>query len=199
MLFGVSVEKTVSFRGVQQPFANVYYYNHDSGSEGDADSLLNNVKALEVGFHSTDVSFVFGRVWTAGGTKQTNHMVVQKNLSGTGNQATSGSMDRERAFLIRWPAGFDSRGHQVYLRKWFHSCGACVGFTPGTGQLQNTAEIPTATRSTIETAADGFQSVAVPGGISYVLRSATNRTRTGDSECHPWLEHHQLGDQWRGQ
>jgi hypothetical protein len=35
------------------------------------------------------------------------------------------------------------------------------------------------------------------GGNTYNLISRTGRATTGTATCHRFLEHHQLGDQWR--
>lgn len=194
--YGVSIVKQVSFRGVNQEFSNVYYYEGPTLDEAGATALAAAVKANEVQFHSTDVTFVRFSVWTAGGSPGTNQMISQGTLSGAGTQSLNSSMDRERAVLVQWPAGFDSRGHRVYLRKWFHSCGYCCGQSWTPGNLQNTSALSTAQKNAIVAAAAGFDGVLAAGG-SYDLCAKSGRQPSLPAQAHPWLEHHQLGDMWR--
>lgn len=194
--YGIAITKHVSFRGVNQEFSNVYHYTGLTLTPGDAATFAGAIKTLEVPMHSTDVVFVRYRVWTSGGSPSSNQTVAQGTLSGTGNQITSALMDRERAVLIRYAAGTDSRGHAVYLRKWFHSCGSCatVGFSNNV--LQNTAAIGTTDRNTIAAAADDFLTVTAAGQTGN-LCAESGRAGGTPVSCHQYLEHHQLGDMWR--
>lgn len=194
--YGVSITKKVAFRGADQEFSNVYHYSGATLSVADATALATAIKAIEVPLHSTDVTFVRYRVWTTGGGQADNQMVAQGNLSGAGTQGVGSSHDRERAVLIRWAAGFDTRGHQVYLRKWFHSGGSCAGVAFGSTQLQNTGQIATADRTTIANAANALKQVTVSAN-NYALIAESGRAALGNAECHQYLEHHQLGDMWR--
>lgn len=194
--YGCAITKSVSFRGVAQEFTNVYHYNGATLTVANADALAAAIKAIEVGLHSSDVTFVRYKVWTSGGTPSSNQMVSQGTLSGVGSQAAVSDFDRERAFLVRFRAGIDSRGHPVYLRKWYHSCGGCAGYTPPANVLQQTAQIAGASRTAIAAAADDVLSVTV-GGNPYNLVSETGRAGGTPVECHAYLEHHQLGDMWR--
>lgn len=198
-LFGVSIEKTVSFRGAAQIFANVYHYNDAGGSPSDADlaALLNQLVVHEKAMHSTAITFVRGRVWSAGGTEAANQMRVDSSLSGTGSLTHETTMDRERAVLIRWRAGSDSRGRPVYLRKWYHACATTIGgVTITTAVLANTGQISQASRDAAETQADNVVSETA-GSTVFTLCGPSGRVITGATECHPFLEHHQLGDMWR--
>src|SRR5829696_8397343 len=119
-LVGVSITKSTTFRGVAQEFSNTYYYDvvgtpNATVTEEIIDALVTKEKAK----HGTPVTFVRAKGWSAGGTQAQNNMLVEKNLSGTGT-ITAGTADRERAFLVRFRAGQDSRGRPVYLRKWWH-------------------------------------------------------------------------------
>lgn len=195
MQIGLSVTKKVLFRGVQQEFNNVYHYTLTGASTGPWQSLLEEVKAGEVRWHSTDVSFVRGAVWSSGGSIAQNQMLFQEALTGTGNQSLATAMDRERAVLIQWPAGIDSRGKPVYLRKWFHSCGAAVGHSWTNAELQNTTAIDSTTRGTLAAAADS--DFTLIGTAGWQLCAESGRVEAASPSCHAWLEHHQLGDMWR--
>lgn len=200
---GVSITKSTSFRGVSQEFANTYYYQTPLPVVASAaEALLDNLVTKEKTLHSGAVTFVRGRAWSAGGTNAENQMLVQKQLSGVGSNGSGGAatlnMDKERAFLVRFRAGLDSKGRPVYLRKWWHLDAAAISSTSISGpNLANTATLATAIRNGLVTFADDFKSVA--GGVqTFELCSENGRTITGDTQAHPYLEHHQLGDMWRG-
>ncbi len=195
MRVGISIVKTVLFRGVQQEFSNVYHYELLGAQTGPWEALLDEMKASEINFHSSDVTFKRGAVWSAGGTPAQNAMLFQKTFTGLGGQTTNASHDRERAVLVRWPAGIDSRGKPVYLRKWYHSCGACANVSFSAGMMQNTAALSTAERTTIANAAAAFDEVGATE--AWQLCSASGRRTSAPVEAHKYLEHHQLGDMWR--
>lgn len=192
----MSITKSVSFRGVQQEFSNVYHYNGGSWDETSAESLIDTVKAAEVNLHSTDVTFVRGACWTADGGPSQNQMLKQKQLSGTGATATNLAMDRERAFLISFPAGTDSRGHPVFLRKWYHACGTIASVTISNGILQQTAAFTGANKTAIAGVANTLFAVTI-NSVPRDLCAASGRLATAAGVCHDYLEHHQLGDMWR--
>lgn len=198
----ISITKSVAFRDSTQEFSNVYYYDGLVGapSEGDADTLIDQVANREKTFHSTLVTFVRGRLWVHGGTPGTNNMILQKNLSGTGAR-TSTLMDKERAFLFRIRAGTDSRGNPVYLRKWFHACGEFVsGQSIGTAVLQNASGWTTGERAAQVAAMNNIGSVGSGGTLGTICAKGGRTTTAGAPwEAHKYLEHHQLGDQWRAQ
>jgi hypothetical protein len=199
-IFGVSIEKTVSFRGVNQVFANVYHYDSGGSAPSDAnlDALIDNMVTKEKAFHSASVTWVRGRVWSAGGSQASNQMRVDKSLSGAGGLSNHPDMDRERAVLVRWRAGSDSRGRPVYLRKFWHVCAQNVGGVAlAAGILGNTAQFTGTVRDNVETAADGLASIVI-SATTFTLCGPNGRNITGSTECHPYLEHHQLGDMWRG-
>lgn len=198
-IFGFSVTKRVAFRESTQEFSNVYYYRVTAATTPDSElsARLDDVVAIEKDLHSTMVSFIRGRVWSQIGGPAENVMRVQKNLSGTGTGTVIGSMDRERAVLFMWPAGVDIRGKPVFLRKWFHSCGVCAGVTFTTGNLENSTAISDANRASIATRANDLRLI---GPLDeYLLVAKSGREHTGAGTCHRFLEHHQLGDQWRAQ
>lgn len=199
---GVSITKTFSFRGAAQEFSNTYYYETPLPVIASvATGLIDAVVALEKPMHGSQVTFLRGRCWTTGGTKAENNMLADKPLSGTGTAGTGGgsSLDRERAFLVRFRAGNDSRGRPVYLRKWWHLDIMTVGGynLAGGSVLQNTEQLPTAARNQLVTWADAFKNV-FSAPQNFELVSKNGREIDGATTAHPYLEHHQLGDMWRG-
>jgi len=195
--YGLVIVKSVLFRGVQQEFSNRYHYDGAAMGQAQGTTLANNVKTIEQSLHSTDVTFLRYLVWEDTGLPGTSSMLVQGSLSGVGSGSTNASQDRERAVLVRWPAGTDSRGRPVYLRKYYHTCGAFGTVTFSAAELQNTAQISSGNRTTIETTCNGLNSVS-DGTSSKSLEGPPGRFRAGTASAHKYLEHHQMGDMWRG-
>lgn len=199
---GLSITKSCTFRNATQEFSNVYYFNGGVSlpSTSDADSLIDAVKSFEAGIHAGNVTFVRGRIWSDTGSKATNEMITQKLLSGTGSL---GSLvyDKERAFLFRLRAGNDSRGQPVYLRKWYHTGGNGPGnVAVQTNVMGNTTGFTSTERNNMASAVNTCQQFII-GGIPYSLCAKGGRV-PGIGEnfvCHPFFEHHQMGDQWRSQ
>jgi len=199
---GVSITKSVSFRNSVQEFSNVYYYEMAALPDGAAaTTIIDNLTALEKTFHSVNVTFVRGRLWSQIGTPSENEMIQQKNLSGTGARAISGSLDRERAWLFRLRAGVDSRGNPVFLRKWYHACGEFVsGQGVATGLLQNTSGWSSAERTAQVNAMNAIGDANGSPGVPKLCAKSGRQVPAGNTwDAHQFLEHHQLGDQWRAQ
>lgn len=199
--YGISIEKTVLFRGVQQPFANVYHYEAPDLPVTDTTNItaaVDQLVAIEKTMHASTVTFTRGRCWNTGsGTQAGNQMRVDKNLSGVGAGSPIVEMDRERALLLRWPAGINTRGKPVYLRKWYHLCGVFSTLSFSAGMHGNTLPLGAANQAVMEGKGDELATLEVAATGPMELCAQTGRQRTGDAECHPYLEHHQLGDQWR--
>lgn len=204
-IIGISVLKEVSFRNSIQPFSNMYFYNNGIGGVPDdaaAGALLDEVVAFEKTIHATDVTFKYGRVWHQTLLAITSEMIHQKSLSGAGTQTAHSQLDRERAYLIRWRAGVDSRGNPVYLRKWYHTCGGFGSGIPNSavtiGILQNVTGFSTTDRNTIANkAAEVYNIGGSPGPWDLCAKSGRGSSVGNNPQAHQFLEHHQLGDQWR--
>jgi hypothetical protein len=199
---GVSITKSTSFRNGIQEFSNVYYYEMGTLPDGPAASALaDNLVSLEKTFHSTAVTFVRKRVWHQTGDKATTEMIHQANLTGTGARSLVPGMDKERAYLFRLAAGADSRGNPVYLRKWYHSCGQFVSaIAPGGAVLENNSGFTTGERSSFVTAMQTIGDAAGSAGVPKLCAKGGRLATVGANwSAHQFLEHHQLGDQWRAQ
>lgn len=199
---GVSITKSTSFRGSTQEFSNVYYYNCSALPDAtQADAVIDALATLEKTWHATTVTFVRGRLWSETGSASGNNMISQKNLTGTGSRTTVAGMDKERAFLFRIRAGTDTRGQPVYLRKWYHACGQFFSAqSVSSGILDNTSSIPSADKTTMNTAVQAVELLTV-NGINYVIVAKSGRLPSSSEHftSHNFLEHHQLGDMWRAQ
>jgi len=197
---GINITKSMSFRGAAQEFGNTYYYDTPGIlSTGSADALVDNIVTKEKGIFSASVNFTHARAWSETGNKATNEMLVNKALSGVGTQANPISgQDRERAFLIRFRAGVDSKGRPAYLRKWWHlNVGSVSGNNLTPSNLENTSGLAANIRSSLESSANAFKDV-ISTAQNWSLVSNKGRQISGATQCHPYLEHRQLGDMWRG-
>lgn len=200
----ISITKRIAFRLGTQEFANTYHYGSAGAlpSVAAAEALIDEIVVEEKKFHSTNVSFILGRCWSSGGSIASNAMITEKALTGTGASAPLTAVDPERAVLVQWPAGLDSRGRKVYLRKWFHCNGSFGSVAMSNSHLTQQIAFSTADRATIVGYADALSRIGTPEAWGLVAESG--RTRDGGIMsadppiCHPFLEHHQLGDQWRG-
>jgi hypothetical protein len=166
-----------------------------------AEAIIDNLVTLEKTFHATNVTFVRGRAWSETGSEAGNQMITQKNLSGTGARTTITALDKERAFLFRVRAGVDSRGKPVYLRKWFHACAEFVsGQGIPSGVLDQSTGWSTAQRSAQVAAMNAIGNAnGSSGSPTLVAKSGRGITAGETWQAHQYLEHHQLGDQWRAQ
>lgn len=200
---GISITKSCSYRQGVQEFSNVYYFDGLLGtpSQAEADNLIDEMANKEKTFHSAAVTFVRGRLWSQTGSQSTNEMLSQKNLTGVGARTADGNVDRERAFMFYLRAGNDSRGKPVYLRKWYHSLGAFYsGQTFATNAYAQTSPLSTTDRNNMVSQMQNIGSIGA-GATLGTLCAKSGRQPTAGAQwiAHPWIEHHQLGDQWRAQ
>lgn len=199
---GVSITKQVAFRNATQQFSNVYFYEMATLPDASAaNNLIDNIVSLEKTFHGTNVTFVKGRLWSQTGSQATSEMITQKNLSGTGARTTITGLDRERAFLFRIRAGVDSRGNPVFLRKYFH---ACAEFVSGQGIASTIMDNSTSwTQAQRDAQVTAMQAIGDANGSAGAPKICAKSGRLPDVgsgwSAHAYLEHHQLGDQWRAQ
>lgn len=193
----ISVTKAVSFRDSVQEFSNVYTYGSiDNANREAAIACSDEVVAYERTIHAQVVQFRRLRVWSSGGTIAQNVMLYQENLSGTGAQGNEGGIDRERAYLVMWPAGKDRRGKPVFLRKWYHLCTSWPGTSLTTAMRENVQSLAASDRETIAASADTITRVAPFEGWGLIADSGRERDG-GNPIAHRYFEHHQMGDQWR--
>jgi hypothetical protein len=163
---------------------------------GTGANLINDVVNAEKPLHSSAVTYVRGRMWSSGGTIAQNEMIKDIALTGTGNQTADATLDRERAVLVMWKAGKDTRGKPVYLRKWYHSCGNCATVVMSDPVKANTTALSSSQQSLIATQADILTRIGVSEEWGLIAMSGRERDG-GPPTVHRYLEHHQLGDEWR--
>ena len=126
-------------------------------------------------------------------------MLEQKPLGGTGSSSVFAGMDKERAYLFRWPAGNDSRGNPVFLRKWYHSCGNFASVGSSSSINENVTGFTQAQRDTAAALVQDAATLSAAGGGWFLCAKSGRDLSAGTlPQMHKYLEHHQLGDQWRG-
>jgi hypothetical protein len=204
-IIGITITKETAFRDAVQQFTNMYFYNNGVGGVPDqtaAEALIDELVVSEKKWHSNAVEFVYARCWHQTLLQITTEMIFQKALSGLGGGgAAATSMDKERAYLFRWRAGNDVRGQPVYLRKWYHTGG---GFgtavsAPPAGLLQNVTGWTSGDRTAMSNLAQEVANLGgSPGPWDLCAKSGRGITGSVFPEAHKYLEHHQMGDNWRG-
>lgn len=201
---GISIVKRLAFRDSIQEFANTYHYGSAGAnpSQAAAEALIDEIVVNEKLFHSTSVTFVRASCWSSGGTVSQNQMIAQKLLTGTGSTTPGTAMDAERAVLIQWPAGLDSLGRPVTLKKWYHCFGNFGSVVMANNLLTNATAFTQAQRDTMAALADANSRLGSPEVWGLVAESGRQRTggilSADPPHAHKYLEHHQLGDMWRG-
>lgn len=201
-IIGITITKEAAFRESVQPFNNTYYYNNGIGGVPDgpgALALIDELVAIEKTLHSSVVTFTFGRCWHQTLLQITTQMIEQKALGGVGSASTFAGQDRERAYLFRWPAGLDSRGNPVYLRKWYHTMGNFPGAPASASIHEQIAGFSQASRDAAEANVQDVATLSsAGGGWNLCAKSGRGLSAGTMPQMHQFLEHHQLGDQWRG-
>jgi hypothetical protein len=202
-IVGVTITKETPFRNSVQAFSNMYFYNNGTGgvpSESGALAMIDELVAIERGLHASTIEFVFARLWHQTLLAATSNMIAQKSLTGNGTLSPDSTLDKERAYLFRWRAGQDSRGNPVYLRKWYHSCAVFPGGPALTATIySNSGGFTQAQRDSMEAnVADVATLASGGGGWELCAKSGRALTQGTTPDAHPYLEHHQLGDMWRG-
>lgn len=193
---GISIEMDTAFRGGVQPFSNVFHYQSvDPAPPTSPLPLVNEVVGIMKNLHSTAVNFRNARMWTSGGDKFENEMIFETPLTGAGVHPDVPAFDRERAVLMQWPAGKNVLGKPVFLRKWFHCCGRCVNVAWSNDVMANKVGLTQAEKDLINTEANKLRII---GALDeWLLCAQSGREHTGPGTVHNFLEHRQLGDQWR--
>lgn len=194
-VFGVSITKTIPWRGVEQPFSNVYHYRTDIGEAFQDDDVIAAVVAAEKAVMGGNITFRTARTWgdvLAGPVESVTR--VLKDLTGSGSQPSDPSIFPEMAVLVTWElVRADVRGRKKYLRKWIHP-GRSAGFN-----TNGSSEATVATRDAFRVAyADKVTVVAGNAGAQvYELCSPRGEVPLKAPVVYRYMEHRQLGDQWR--
>lgn len=195
-VFALSITKRIAYRGGQQEFSNVYHYKTLSVEAFNDNNVMDDIIGAEREIHSNEVTFVVARTWgPTDGPASASVTRVIRDLSGVGTHTPDPNFPRENAFLVSWPLGrYGSRNRPQFLRKWVHSMTA-PGLAPATanngGVAITTFPSRLPTYITDVTEADNGVGDVLP------LCSASGKVPIGPGVAYRFLEHRELGNQWR--
>lgn len=190
-IYGVAINKEVSWRGRMETFSNVYHYNFINLDEQGARQLVLRLIEIERPVHSTEVRFIEGRVWSAGGTPAQNDMIGTFDAvpGTTGIASQNSSFDREACMVVAFETNRqDSRSRRIKLRKWLHTCsplGSPAEFQAGTQQMAS------GTRTILR---DYATEVLDPlaGTVTGNLCAPSGADANGTIEVFSYVEHHEF-------
>jgi hypothetical protein len=132
-VFGMSIEKETTFRGVTERFSNVYHYNVASWDANSWQSMVDVVVNAEKAIFAANTTFKLARIFgPVGEGEAANIMQYITDLTGAGS-ATSGTAYPELAAVVAWPlARSVTTGRKRFLRKYLHlgSTGISTGQNP---------------------------------------------------------------------
>lgn len=191
-VFGVSITKSMEWRGAQQEFSNVYHYQTAVGQPFDDEGIIAAVVAAERPLHATSVTFETGRTW--GPTENGPAASVMReivDLSGQGGATPLTNAYKETALLISWPLGrYGSRNRPQFLRKWLHTLAS------GGRGLDGSSRSDVSPQNVLDYIA-AVTALSDPAFGDLDLCTADGRVPVGPAVQYPYLEHRQLGDTWR--
>lgn len=162
--FAVSITKRVLFRGSQEQFSNVYHYDLSTTINTDAgwDDLIAAIVAKERPFHSTQVTFVEGRVW--GPTNQGQLQSITRritDLTGTGQNSGGGEIWPELCIVASFFVGRNpATQRKRFLRKYFH-VQALMASTGGSGATLGRAPLAAADKTPIANAMNDLKTITI--------------------------------------
>lgn len=163
--YGVSITKSVLWRGQAEEFSNVYHY--DTGepisSEDFMNGLIDAVVAQEKQGHSDKVTFLRARLY--GPTDQgpaANKMLMVKDLSGAGTQAVSADIPFEMAVVCQYYVGRGPAGGKQFIRKYYHQCGL-AGITANSPPQLGNAALPVNAKSNAQAMLTNLKNITING------------------------------------
>lgn len=193
--FVFSINKSISWRGVDQGFGNRYIYElpTDEPSLTVLENMVDTLVNAEKPVHGSAVAFRVGRVWGPvgpNGRGGTMRVVRPLTASGTGGVSTSGWY-KEFSFLCVWPLGrYGEKNRPQFLRKWIHpntSLGLAQNYWDGSTQIPS----PPGALGTYMTAVRTIPYGS--GGPPLSLASPKGHFADAGGYVYPYLEHRQYG------
>lgn len=193
-IFGVSVEKDVDFRGGRERISNTYFYECGTGMQVEQfEALGDKVVAAEREVHAPGVTFKLIRVWSAGGTKEQNQMVLIKDIDLNGTMSAPVTVAAELAVLVSFECARRNRlGRKVYLRKYIRPQGLPVNQA---GAVIQREAINSAGLAVFKTFADDIESFSagVAGPLCALVSETGNFPRNvGNATVNPHLRNRNI-------
>ncbi len=187
--YAVSIEKAVSFGGVDEAFSNVYTFDTGTFEGFDDVPIINRLVAIEKGVFGDVVNFTTARSYGIAGLAATNVMREIIDLSGTGAQAGE-SIYAETAVLVTFdlPRSAILRRRRIG-RKWLHLCKLGGPLVVGALAIAGRAALPADAQGYYkQNYGDLLVNEAWSGGAEF----ASNGDPFTNSSVDPWLEHRQF-------
>lgn len=179
-IYGVSINKSTSFRGVTEIFSNVYHYSLATNLDSTlAANLVDQLAAAEKLCHSINVTFEDGRVWSVGGTPSQNETIVIRDLTGAGTMTTNVGQFKESAIVVRCDTNRNtSTGRRIYLRKYYHSCGLTSG---SNAMFEGSTALTTTQTDPFKTSFESIRELTLTPGSILVTLCAPGGQQVSDS------------------
>lgn len=188
--YGVTVEKSVTFRGSAEPFSNVWHYAITVPVAGDYENLGQAVVTAEKAFFPSDVTFKVVRVY--GPTDQSpadNLIRYVADLTGTGTGARAGGVVYpELCYTVSMPAGrSETTQRRIYLRKYLRAIRL-----HGSSDSATTGLLTTSTRDSVEAFYESMATVT-RNAVSYAMVTPRNQPISDPSAtCLQYLRVRQM-------
>jgi hypothetical protein len=129
MAISIRLNKSFPYRGVPEIYSNTYHFTGTAPtSDANWDALIDALVVAEKATHSSETTIVYASCYTADHTPAAHTRDFNNSpdtpVAGTfvfspsaGNVMSAG----DAAVWVRWKTDHrDSRGHQVYVRNYFH-------------------------------------------------------------------------------
>jgi hypothetical protein len=169
--FAFSVTKSITWRGVDEFFSNVYHYDVGTNTlQGDLQNVLDAVVTNDKKAHAGSVAYRSARCWGPTGQGQAASVTrIIQDLSGFGTMAgVGGDIYKEATVVVQWYMGrIGAGGRKVWLRKFFH----CMKLPAnGSGSLGD-ASIGSSNKAPFVTAGNDMKNISVPFGSATLSRA----------------------------
>lgn len=161
--YGVSVEKTLTFRGAVELTSSVYHYRIDAAIESDFNNLADLVVARDKLVHTNDFTYKTVRVFgPTEGSQSANLMRLVKDVSGNGTRTFVAGTPwyPELCYVVTKYVGRSPvHNRKVFVKKFIHIIRQrSAGSNSSSGQLDQ------AERDFVAQWMDGNQQIGSVGG-----------------------------------
>ena len=162
--YGVTIEKTITFRGVAELVSNVYHYRITAPLAVDYEALADAVTALDKSAHTAAFAYKTARVFgPTDGTPAANLMRLVKDLTGAGTRAGPGPTFYPELcavssiFVGRSPV----KNRKIFVRKFFR-----INSAPSTGSDASTGLLGTTDKNVFNAVMNDAKQIS-SGGITF--------------------------------
>lgn len=189
--YGVSVEKKLTFRGLDERFANIYHYVISAPVETDYTNLADAVVARDKAAYPSAVTYLTTRVYgPTEGSKADNLMRLVRDESGAGTKSVTGSVIYpELCYVTAIYVGRSPvKNRKVFVRKYIR----CLqGYTGGTNA--SSGAVNSTDQGTVNSWMNANKTVT-SGGVSFDMCTPKNQGVPALNQAFtlPWLHVRQI-------